>query len=224
MPISVSYDKSFFKHWSHESAYVLGFFCADGNMIRTKRGTHYVAWYSSDESLIRSIRRTLKSRHKISSKHSGRGVCYCLQIGSKELFRDLSAHGIFPGKAMRMKLPHVPALYVGHFIRGYFDGDGNVWMGYIHQHRATCNPTLQVTFTSGSYDFLHSLLQLLRSLGITGGSVYRSRVGNFSRLMLSVRDALLIYKIMYTTEHKLFLKRKKDVFEKFVAFKQTLRA
>ncbi len=125
------------------------------------------------------------------------------------MFADLAAHGVFSGKTNRMRLPMVPMRYLGHFIRGYFDGDGNVWVGNIHRERAKSTLTLQVSFTSDSYEFLRDLLQVLRSLGVAGGSLNHSRQGNFARLTLSVNDALLIYKIMYTTGHKLFLKRKK---------------
>jgi intein-encoded DNA endonuclease-like protein len=224
MPIRAIYNKDFFKEWSAESAYVLGFFCADGNLVKTKRGTHYIAWYSADKTVIQGIRRVVNSSHKISQKQSVTGSCFRLQIGSKEWFNDFLRLGIYPNKSRRMRLPIIPREYLRHFIRGYFDGDGNVWLGYIHNDRPTPTLTLQVSFTSGSHDFLEDLRGVLQGEGISKGSLFHSKTANFSRLSFSVRDALKIYEIMYTTGHKLFLKRKKVVFEKFVKMKKQMRA
>jgi hypothetical protein len=30
-----------------------------------------------------------------------------------------------------MKLPKIPLNFFGAFVRGYFDGDGNVWSGFL---------------------------------------------------------------------------------------------
>lgn len=41
MPVYKRVNKDFFKKWSNEMAYVLGFFAADGNMIVNKRGGQF---------------------------------------------------------------------------------------------------------------------------------------------------------------------------------------
>ncbi len=44
---------------------------------------------------------------------------------------------------MEVKLPYVPHMYISRFIRGYFDGDGNIYLcGYL------------VSFVGGSLDFM----------------------------------------------------------------------
>ena len=52
MPIPKKYNKDFFKTWSSDMAYILGFMYADGNIIKTKRGTHFIAVYSADEDIL----------------------------------------------------------------------------------------------------------------------------------------------------------------------------
>lgn len=210
------YDKDFFKTWSSDMAYILGFLYADGNIVQTKRGNHYIAIYTADKSLLVSMRKSMKSRHKISTRISPTGCVHRIQIGSKEWFYDLDVLGLFPNKTKRMELPCIPEKYFGDFVRGYFDGDGNVWVGLVHKNRKTTLMTIQVSFTSGSYEYLRSLHESLKKRGILGGSLYHSKSGNYARLSLSIRDALKIYEIMYNTSHKLYLRRKKVVFERFV--------
>lgn len=197
-------------------AYILGFMYADGNIVYTKRGNHYVAIYTADKELLIAMASCMKAEQKISVRKSSTGCNYRIQIGSKEWFYDLGKLGLYPDKTARMRLPLIPEEFFGDFVRGYFDGDGNVWAGTIHKERKTTTETIQLSFTSSSILFLNDLRQLLQSNGIKGGGVYNPKKGNFSRLTFSSNDALKIYKIMYNGRHKLHLKRKKVVFEQFI--------
>ncbi len=216
MPIPVKYNKDFFKVWSADMAYFLGFFCADGNMTKNKRGGRYISVYSADKVIISDLKKIIGSEHKLSSIASKTGVTYRFQIGSNELFEDLCILGITPDKASRMKLPAIPKEYEPDFVRGYFDGDGNVWTGLVRRNNGSCGYKMLVGFTSASRSFLLDLRRILRERGITRGSLFNVKNKNCSRLSLSTLDALKLYKIMYNGDHKLCLKRKKLVFQKFI--------
>lgn len=197
-------------------AYVVGFLCADGNIVKTKRGNHYVALYSADRSLLVSIKKALRSDHVVSMRAATSGNVFRIQVGSRGWFEDLAAIGLNPNKALRMRLPSVPKECFGDFVRGYFDGDGNVWVGLVHKDRKTALKTIQVSFTSASIEFLRELHTALKEQGVQKGGLYIPHHAHFGRLTFSVHDTLKIYRIMYNTPHKLFLKRKKIVFEQFV--------
>lgn len=216
MPVYKYYDRDFFKIWSEEMAYVLGFAFADGNIVETKRGTHFFAIYSADKDILIEMKKCFKSDHKISERKSKTGCVYRIQIGSKEWFDDVAKFGLSPNKANRLKLPMIPREYFGDFVRGYFDGDGNVWVGTINKKRATPTKVMQVSFTSASLGYLKELLIALKEVGIKGGSFYTPNSSNYSRLTLSSKDALKLREIMYNGRHKLYLKRKKTVFDSFV--------
>ena len=196
-------------------AYVLGFLYADGNIVKTKRNTHFVAFYSADELLLKSIKKVLESEHMLSKRNSISGEVYRLQVGSKEWYGDLFRLGLTPGKTYRMHLPPVPKKYWGDFLRGYFDGDGNVWVGHVHTNRPVSTLTIQTSFTSGSIEFLAAMRDKLLEEGLVGGSLFKIKEKNYGRLTFSKRDTLKIYRIMYNPPHKLYLKRKKVVFERF---------
>lgn len=216
MGAAKKYNKNFFKAWNRNVAYILGFIYADGNIVETKRGNHYIAIYTADRALLAQIRSIMQSEHKISMRNERSGNVYRIQVGSKEWFKDLLTLGITPNKSKRMILPIIPMKFIGDFIRGYFDGDGNVWCGFVHKNRITSLKTLQVAFTSCSIMYLQALHKALKELGIIGGSLYIPREENFARLAFSARDALKLYNIMYNTPHELYLKRKKVVFEQFM--------
>jgi intein-encoded DNA endonuclease-like protein len=216
MPISKNYDKDFFKTWSREMAYILGFMYADGNIVKTKRGNCYVAVYTADKNLLILMAKYMKSEHKIGERRSATGCVFRIQVGSREWFEDLDKLGLCPNKTKRIQLPSIPPAYFGDFVRGYFDGDGNVWVGLVHKNRQTALETIQLTFTSGSKEYLHALQLELKRQGIVGGSLFSSKNKQYARLTFSVKDALKIYRIMYNAPHKLYLKRKKTVFEQFI--------
>lgn len=216
MPIHRNVNKDFFKKWTPEMAYVLGFFAADG-YITKKGNTGYLCFEIADKLLLESIRDTLESDHTIGvrkPKNRKHSTSYRIQIGSKEMCDDLEKLGFKQGKTFNLKLPNVPEECFGDFVRGYFEGDGNVWTGLNHKSQAIPNHAILVGFTSGCREFLENLHRSLQKKGIMGGSLSKKLRG--FNLKYSINDSLKIYKIMYDRQHgTLFLPRKKEVFERF---------
>ena len=221
MPIYKKVNKDFFKKWSHDMAYVLGFFAADGSMIKTKRGTHFIAIQVIDKEIVYAIRKVMDSEHTISKRErfGNESDAYRLQVGSKEMFEDLIQLGFVPGKTKRLAMPVIPKKYFGDFVRGYFDGDGNVWVGFKHKERSKALYTISTVFTSGTKEFLINFQLRLQELISTSGSLVEKKGLQCSSLQYSIGDTLKLYDFMYnrgTLTSKLFLNRKKVVFEKYI--------
>ncbi len=221
MPVFKTKNEDFFKNWTPEMAYVLGFFVADGNMIRNKRGAHFIEFQITDKDLLKEIKKALGSNHKISTRR--RSVfnkkwkdAYRLQIGSKEIFNDLIKLGMMPNKSKTIDLPNIPNKYFSDFVRGYFDGDGNVTIvNYVRKDRKNKKSrTILSGFTSGSKIFLQNLhINLKKITEICGGTLNYSSRGY--RLYFSVNDSWKLYDFMYNNKNDLFLKRKKKIFENY---------
>ena len=197
-------------------AYVLGFFAADGNLSVNKRGGFYISFQSKDRQIIFDIRKAIGSENKISKRVNRltRGFYYRLQIGSKEIVNVLQSMGFSTRKTRHVPFPHMPQNVLSHFVRGYFDGDGNIWQGEFHKKRKTKLKVLQLVFTSGAFDFLDQLKNCLNTFLQTGGSHTSSKIGNYSRLQYSTKDALKIYNFMYNTHiPHIYLRRKKQQFD-----------
>ncbi|MDD3531377.1 MAG: LAGLIDADG family homing endonuclease [Candidatus Pacebacteria bacterium] len=221
MPVFKRVNKDFFKKWAPEMAYVLGFFAADGYITLNKRSAHFWCIQITDKLLLEAIKEAVGSEHAISvRKRSGNeNTIYRLQIGSKEMCDDLRHLGMKERKTKSMTIPHVPEKYFSHFVRGYFDGDGNVWVGRVKKRNGASNLAIITMFTSCSFEFLERLHLRLAKSDVKGGSIYKAKQG-YARLQLSVNDSLKLYDLMYnqpaSSIGSLFLERKKRVFEKYI--------
>jgi intein/homing endonuclease len=198
-------------------AYVLGFFAADGYINLNKRGANFWCIQITDKQLLESIKRVIQAEHKISKRQSkdGQKPIYRLQIGSRKMCEDLRKIGFGERKTKSLCTPNVSDKVLPDFVRGYFDGDGNVWHGLIHKDRSRPTLAIRVVFTSASLEFLDNLKKRLKLLDING-SIIKGK-GNYYRLQYSTLSSLKLYDFMYNgcIKDSLFLKRKKRIFEKF---------
>lgn len=203
-------------------AYVLGFFAADGTMIENNRGAHFIEFHNTNRWLIEGVRNALRSNHKISKrfyKNNKWQPGYRLQIGSKAMFNDLLELGFAPNKSKELQLPCVPDAYLKDFVRGYFDGDGHVWVGWKNKKRKISTSTILVGFTCGCREFLENLKLVLIKKGLNGGSVVSKERGFC--LQYSIKDSYRLYQFMYGREHgNLYLKRKKVIFDRYFRKKE----
>jgi hypothetical protein len=211
-------NQNFFSSWNPAMAYVLGFFVADGTMTLTKRGGKYIAFHITDKELLESIRSLMGSNHAIAVRVRDVRwkLGYRLQIGSKQLFDDLTQLGFAPNKSNNLAFPDVPKKYFGEYARGYFDGDGCVYHNFLAvKGRKNKKHILQTRFTSGDKQYLQDFLRALQEKGgIGGGYIVTKQNKRGFELSLSHRDSLAIYRIMYnnTPTCGVRLERK---FEKF---------
>lgn len=198
-------------------AYVLGFFAADGTMIKNKRGAHFIEFHSTDKQLIVMIRDILGSTHKISvriPRDDRHKIAYRLQIGSGEMFNDLRSLGFVPDKSLIMKFPVVPEKFLRDFVRGYFDGDGCI---YFKRHKINGRKrkrwVFTTRFTSGTRKFLESLHS---ELNLAGGFITNKKRGY--ELVFSHKDSIALYQLMYHNDsHGLYLNRKYKLFHKAIS-------
>lgn len=198
-------------------AYVLGFFAADGSMVKNRRGGCYVEFQITDRDILLLIQKAFGSNHAISVRNraEGHSTIYRFQLGSKRLFTDLEKHGFTQKKSKTLVMPIVPRRFLGDFIRGYFDGDGCVYFKKLQfADRKNPRPILQIVFTCGNRDFLVRLRGVLHTKGLRGGSI-RKKIRGFD-LLLSHRDSLALYGLMYHTvpTTELYLVRKRELFRK----------
>lgn len=198
-------------------AYVLGYFAADGCMFRAKLGGYSIEFTSTDYILLQNVQKAARSNHQISERKRRNEkwkTQYRLQIGSKIWFEDLTTLGFTTCKSTTLHFPNPPKAYLGHFVRGYFDGDGCVYFRKL-QFADRKNPRhiLMTLFTSGSRSFLESLTEALRHHGVQGGHLLTKERGFDFRF--SHRDSLALYELMYNTAQvvDLFLPRKREKLE-----------
>jgi hypothetical protein len=223
--IKYKVNSRFFKKWSAEMAYTLGYFFADGSMEDASylRGL-YIRVTSIDRETIERFRRLLDSKHTITlckptTKNSR--MRYLLRIGDREIYRDLFRLGLYPNKSLTMKFPKIPKKYMKDFVRGYFDGDGCVYLWRTkNKNGDLIIRKLSTIFTSGSKDFLIELLKQLQNLiKLDRQKIYNSH--RSMQLSFSTSDSIKLFKFMYTkTKPELLLRRKLDVYLNYFDLKK----
>jgi len=112
-------NQRYFSKWSPTMAYYTGFITADSH-IGIKENVIDIIVSTEDRSVIEGLAKQLGGVD-IKSKKGG---LLQLRWYSEETMKDLKRLGIAGDKEKR-KIS-VPSQYTWDFIRGYFDGDGNV--------------------------------------------------------------------------------------------------
>jgi hypothetical protein len=151
---------------------------------------------SADEMVNDRMQKTGKKWYPVST----------LTLCSKKMSLDLEGHGAGRKKTFRLNLPLLSSSLMPHFIRGYFDGDGGV---YVNKKRNSL--TLSI---AGFTPFINSIRRWLNSMGIQNVSI--SRVSdNLSYVLIGRRDELMrMCDILYASGGICLLRKK----EKLLAF------
>lgn len=208
-------------------AYFLGFLFADG--YNDEKYYVTLGLQSRDQDIIKCLlshlyprevpklffepRSIANKRHKDISRYT---IC------SSVLAKTLKKHGMIKRKSLCLKPPIcVPKKLLRHFLRGYFDGDGSVWVAKPHlyfrkktkvlvQYKPTiaCNIVGTLDVLSYFRNYLAHKLHIPMENKIT-------LCGNIYKLTMQTQVVVeKIYHLMYD-DATIFLPRKKAIFNKF---------
>lgn len=218
MGIKYAVNENFFKKWTQEMAYVLGYIYADGSMEDASylRG-RYVRVSSAEKNNLLKIKAWMDSQHTVTERKTvdGRSL-YLLRIGSHVLYSDLTKLGLYPNKSLTIRFPKIPKKYITHFIRGYFDGDGcvRICMRKGKDEKMVINKLCTI-FTSGSKLFLEELAACIKENADT--NLLKVYSGNRAfMLSYTTGDSVKIFKFLYEkVEKPVYLERKAAVYGRY---------
>ena len=210
-------NSNFFKYWSNDMAYILGFIVADGCLVEHKNGYNTLNITNKNSEILKNILAVMDSGHKISIKHRGGTpnlAYFQIQIRDKNIYSDLLKLGLTPRKSKTIRMPDVPSEFIGSFMRGCIDGDGSVSVWQDPRWGRAWQ--IRTVFCSGSLDFLKDMQKrLCDEIGVTRGSIQYS--AREYRLCYSIADSVKLYNEIYQNIEysSLYFKYKKDKFERF---------
>lgn len=199
-------------------AYVLGYLYADGSLEDASylRGKYLRVTSVEKDSIVR-IRQWLGSEHTIVISRPPIGKTrYLLRIGSHKLYDSLIALGLYPNKSLTVKFPDLPNKYLCHFVRGYLDGDGCVYLemgnGKLGQRIIK---KLSIIFTSGSKIFLERMDEVLRSkLSLKEDRIYNGK--RCYQLRYQTFNSIKLFSFLYgDIKDGVYFKRKLAPFLKY---------
>lgn len=193
-------NSNFFKKWSYDMAYILGFIAADGNIYKN---TLSIDIHYKDIEILTYIKSLISPQSPIRTKHYG--ASRCLNINSKELVASLKQYNITPCKSRTISINfNIPKKYIGSFIRGIFDGDGSVYIKKQGQQ-------ILAELCSASKDFIYQLKELCGKLGIIRERYRRGSENPLYILSFNQTESMKLKDIMYTSQG-FCLERKKKIF------------
>lgn len=158
-------NEDFFKCINtEEKAYILGFICADGHIEKDRLN---ITVSIKDRDILEKIRYAMHSNHPIKevqrtnpyNKTNRENLILSeLMIGSVELVKPLFNMGLTTNKTYTLNgdiLKYIPKYLIRDFLRGYFDGDGNVFFGRRYSSGYKYNVNI-----CGNEDFLLKSFQV----------------------------------------------------------------
>lgn len=190
--IKYNWDAS--KVETEKQAYVLGFLMADGYYSGFQVGLRLK---KDDLMILKKIRDCFSEEIKIQEEETAYGFV----ISSTVICDNLNRLGIIRHKSQNEK--YIPVLrddLVRHFIRGYFDGDGTVFV--CHNGK---NQFLKCNICSSTKNILVEIQEILTANGIYSVINSEKRIGKVYR----VKDQ---YDSVATMDmNRLFIRRKGDI-------------
>jgi hypothetical protein len=187
-------------------AYFLGLLYADGNINR-KLNHITLKLKASDVKILEDIKVAFEIRSKLyfsKTKNPNADDQYTLKIVNKKIKDNFIKHGVIPRKTWKLKFPFwLSEPLRSHFVRGYFDGDGCL---YIDYKRSSASISI-----CGTYEMCSDLEFLLKnSIGLNSQissdkNIFRIRIRRYS-------DVVTFCNWMYSNAD-LLLKRKYDKFQ-----------
>lgn len=158
-----SSDHLFFSKENEKSFYLAGFIAADGCVFK-KDNSKILNIFLAEKDLyfLQKIKEYLNYNGPIYKKQDRKfnencnySVIYGFTLASHQIFDDLNKFGIIPNKTKVFKMPEwlLNHSLVNHFIRGYFDGDGSIYL-YKNKNNEPVKPSLDMV---GNLYFLNQI-------------------------------------------------------------------
>lgn len=203
-------NANFFKHWTPEMAYYLGWIWADGSVSKDMNQLRLGA-STSDEDVLIGFVRAIGSKHSISrtkktkNKHRIANPFTSVSICGKDFVGVLvHKHKIVPRKSfLDCPFPYVPNSLAHDFVRGYFDGDGSLVCTKQGYHRISI---------IGNRRFVIGLRDLIcAKTGLAKCRIKKSGGGRHTRCIEWSRKEQIraFIRFIYPTDDCICLRRKK---------------
>ena len=192
---------------TEEKAYWLGFMYADGN-VSTNLNTVSLELAIKDEAHLLKFNTFLGKSKNIRKDHFRVRCCF----KDTQIYSDLIKLGCVPKKSSILTFPddtQVPESLVRHFIRGYIDGDGSIYM-------SSNNINVSVL---GTMSFLNSLVEKVK---LPKRNLYKNNSKNFIDcyfFQYSGENAINLIKYLYS-DCNIFLIRKYNKYLKYCRSKE----
>lgn len=208
------YNENFFSNIdTQDKAYILGLFFADG-CVHSKRNAVSLGLQEIDKNILEQItkclvigNKNLRFANNIIKNHKNvvsRKNTYTFEINNEKIKDDLIRLGCTPKKSFTLKFPNIDEKLQNHFIRGYFDGDGCMWVS--KKNKVDC-----VFSILGTFEFLETVQNILYTkCGLNKTKIQKQ--SSIFRLQYGRKKSCDKFKDYIYRDANMFLRRKYDKF------------
>jgi len=178
-------NNNFFKKWSGDMSYILGFWFADGWIYKNRLG---IIQHKKDKYILEQILEIMQSNYNLQGNRASN--CCSMVIYSAEIVSDIQKLGGKYRKSLDVEFPHVPKKYLPDFIRGLWDGDGCITYNKLKKCYVS-------NYTCGSKKFINSMFFLLRNeIENLAGVIYKIRSTTY-KMIFGKNDTIRLRDYMY---------------------------
>lgn len=195
-----------------KKAYIFGLLLSDGCL---HKGRINLSLQTCDKYMLEIVSKNLFVDKTPKLYKNPKSNCFALVISDKKISKDLKNIGLIEKKSLILEYPNsIPTKFFGHFLRGYFDGDGCIYFNEKTNAKS-------FIITSGSINFLKVLrLKIEERIKENLPEIYTHKNGWHEIRSGKTSVIKKIYEIMYPDNiENFFLTRKKEKFEKLIASK-----
>lgn len=200
---------------NNDKAYILGLIFADGNL---NKNNIEISLKKDDKQILEDISKIvykkiyLKKRiervwlDKKQNKLYTSSSQYRFLITSKKIANELKNHGLIENKSLKIRMPNLDSKFISHFIRGYFDGDGCIFISKKYKG------TNRVTIVS-NYFFCKQLSLIINSI-LKINSKVQHKTNNVGCVSISGNNQIKTFLDWIYADANLKLNRKYLLYEK----------
>lgn len=194
-------NENFFSTWSHEMAYCLGFISADGH-VWEKKPYLSIGLASTDRDILTYIRDQISPMTPVRENPKHNAVQ--IMIKSRKILDDLKKYNVTHDKTFNLKIDFdIPEDFWGDYLRGYFDGDGSIWVA----NKKYSTPVYAGSIVGASKEILDNICDRLKF-----GNVRSTHNGKYFSLGFAHKQLFLLKDIIYKDPSKVVMHRKYDKF------------
>ena len=208
----------FNEHWLDEldcaeKFYFLGFFAADGCNSK-KYNNAKIKLQTCDLELLEKFKVLLESDrpiynvHQKETKNRKESFAVNFELTSKYFCEKLEELGLSERKTYTLQLPnYIPDQYFRDYIRGVFDGDGNISVSYINKPKG-------LSSIAGNPKFLLQIKEKMEKF-LSIHIVYQENNKNCGYIKINRQEDLKIFLDWMYKDSSLYMERK---YQKYLEF------
>jgi DNA-binding transcriptional regulator WhiA len=199
-------NDNYFSEQNNKMAYILGFLMADGNVSKSNNKVQ-VCLSEQDADFLEIFYKEIGGAPIAHyTQNNGKQEICRWQCLSSQIKKDLIDYDVIPHKTGFAKIPNkLNKKYYPDFIRGYFDGDGSIWIEK--------NGAIGFSITSHNKEILEQIIEYFKEQGIPEVKIKTDNRCNINYSFKYRKKASeKIYDIFYYNNTCLYMKRKFDKF------------